>query len=116
MLLSHVTQGGEVPLLAVLFELAAVVNREKSPQAAGLLKALGAILGLLQSNPSGYLQTGTGENNKLNNAQIEDLITQRNVAKIAKNYAEADRIRKALLEQGVTLKDSATGTSWAAVH
>ena len=35
-------------------------------------------------------------------------------AKAAKNFAEADRIRKLLLEQGIVLKDSATGTTWEA--
>ena len=33
-------------------------------------------------------------------------------AKAAKDWAEADRIRKTLLEQGVVLKDSPTGTTW----
>ena len=33
-------------------------------------------------------------------------------AKEAKNWAEADRIRQSLLQQGVVLKDSPTGTTW----
>ena len=37
-------------------------------------------------------------------------------AKAAKNFAEADRIRKLLLEQGVVLKDSAAGTTWEAAQ
>ena len=37
--------------VAVLFELAAEVNRGKSPQVAGLLKALGGCLGILQGDP-----------------------------------------------------------------
>ena len=45
---------------------------------------------------------------------IEDLIAQRTAAKVAKNYAEADRIRKLLLAQGIELKDSPTGTAWMA--
>ena len=103
---------GTPEAVAVLFELAAVVNREKSTQAAGLLKALGAILGLLQSVPAEYLQAGAGGDT----AQIEDLIAKRDAAKMAKNYAEADRIRKVLLEQGIALKDSPTGTSWSTVQ
>ena len=103
---------GTPEAVAVLFELAAVVNREKSTQAAGLLKALGAILGLLQSVPAEYLQAGAGGDT----AQIEDLIAKRDAAKMAKNYAEADRIRNVLLEQGIALKDSPTGTSWSTVQ
>ena len=45
--------------VAVLFELANEVNRSKSLKAAELLKSLGAVLGLLQREPSEFLQ-GTG--------------------------------------------------------
>jgi len=74
------------------------------------LKALGGILGLLQSNPVAYLQSGAG----LDEAAIQAHIQARADAKAAKNFAEADRIRKLLLEQGIVLKDSATGTTWEA--
>ncbi len=37
-------------------------------------------------------------------------------AKAAKNFVEADRIRKHLLEQGIELKDSAAGTTWEAAQ
>ena len=40
---------------------------------------------------------------------------QRAAAKIAKDFALADAIRKELIAQGVVLKDSATGTTWEAV-
>jgi hypothetical protein len=56
--------------VAVLFELAAEVNRGKSPQVAGLLKTLGGVLGLLQSDPKGFLQAGAG----LDEASIQQQI------------------------------------------
>ena len=43
---------------------------------------------------------------------IEALIVARKTAKAEKNWAESDRIRDELLEQGVVLEDSAAGTSW----
>jgi cysteinyl-tRNA synthetase len=97
--------------LSVLFDLASEVNRGKNPQHAGLLRALGGVLGLLQADPAAYLQGG-GSADKLDDAAIAEQIEARSAAKQAKDFAEADRIRKALLEQGIVLKDSPAGTTW----
>jgi cysteinyl-tRNA synthetase len=43
-----------------------------------------------------------------------DAEDQRWAAKAAKNFAEADRIRQALADEGIVLKDSPTGTTWEA--
>ncbi len=99
--------------VAVLFELAAEVNRARSPEAAALLKGLGACLGLLQGDPQAFLQAGA---TALDAAAIQQRIEQRAAAKQAKNFAEADRIRQELLAQGVVLKDSPTGTTWEAAQ
>jgi cysteinyl-tRNA synthetase len=48
----------------------------------------------------------------LDDAAIQAQIDARAAAKAAKNFAEADRIRQGLLDQGIVLKDSPTGTSW----
>ena len=98
--------------VAVLFELAAEVNRGKSPELAGLLKALGGCLGILQGDPKLFLQAGT----QLDESTIAGLIEQRAAAKNARNFAEADRIRSELLAKGVVLKDSAAGTTWEAAN
>jgi cysteinyl-tRNA synthetase len=103
---------GTPEAVAVLFDLAGEVNRSKSEDLAGLLKALGGILGILQNEPVAYLQAGAG----LDEATILSLIQSRAEAKAAKNFTEADRIRKLLLEQGVELKDSAAGTTWEAAQ
>lgn len=103
---------GTPEAVAVLFELAAEVNRSKSAEAAGLLKALGACLGLLQDDPQAFLQAGVSAG--VDAAAVQAQIDARAAAKAAKDWAEADRIRQALLAQGIVLKDSAAGTTWEA--
>ena len=103
---------GTPEAVAVLFDLAGEVNRSKSADQAGLLKALGGVLGILQTDPVAYLQAGAG----LDEAAIQAHIQARADAKAAKNFAEADRIRKLLLEQGIVLKDSASVTTWEAAQ
>ena len=103
--------------VAVLFDLAGSANRGQTADAA-LLKALGAVMGLLQQDPQAYLQghvQGTSQGGVgmgLDAAHINARIEERAAAKAARNFASADRIRAELLEQGVVLKDSAQGTTW----
>jgi len=103
---------GTPEAMAVLFELATEVNKTGSPQTAGLLKALGGCLGLLQDDPEKFLKAGSS----LDETAIRALIEQRAAAKQAKNFAEADRVRNELLAQGIVLKDSPTGTTWEAAQ
>lgn len=103
---------GTPEAVSVLFELATEVNKTRSAELAGLLKALGACLGLLQGDPKAFLQGGA----TLDESTIVKLIAQRAAAKENKDFAEADRIRKELLMQGIALKDSAGGTTWESVQ
>jgi cysteinyl-tRNA synthetase len=112
--------------IAVLFELAADANRSNSAKTAGLLKALGGILGLLEQDANVFIQgravtivPGTGAV-ELSGSPVragpeeQEILRQieaRAAAKKAKNYAEADRIRKELLEAGIVLEDAPGGKS-----
>jgi cysteinyl-tRNA synthetase len=96
---------------AVLFDMASEVNRTKSLELGGLLKALGGCLGLLQGSPTDFLQSGA----QLQEEAIQARIVLRAQAKAKRDFALADRIRQELLAQGVVLKDSSAGTTWETV-
>lgn len=100
-----------VKAVAVLFELAGEVNKTNDAQLAGCLKALGGIIGLLQRDPTEFLQGGAASDG-LSNEEIEDLIARRKQARADKNWAESDRIRDLLNEHKIILEDNAGGTTW----
>ncbi len=106
--------------LAVLFEIAKEINRHKERDAekaallAGTLVSLSGVLGILQSDPEVYfkLDNASKKEDAISADQIEQLIQQRNAARKDKNWAESDRIRDQLKEQGVVLDDGREGTTW----
>jgi cysteinyl-tRNA synthetase len=89
---------------AVLHELRGEVNRTKSPELAGVLKALGGTIGLLQKDPAGFLQGGV-------KFDVDALIRERLDARKAKNFARADDIRRELEAAGIILEDKPDGTT-----
>ena len=97
--------------MAVLFEMAAEVNRTASAALAAQLQALGAVLGLLERSAMDFLQGAAAEDGP-DTAAIEAAIAERVAAKRTKDYAAADRIRAELLAAGIVLEDTAGGTIW----
>ena len=103
--------------IAVLFELVNDLNtasRQKDPKTAALaqqLLTLADSIGLLQQDPESFLQ-GDAKEGEISAEQIEALIIDRKAARANKDFAESDRIRDALLAQGIVLKDTREGTSW----
>lgn len=100
--------------VAVLFDLANVINKSGSVEDVSLLKQLGGLLGLLQQDPQTYLQSTVtvSDVDVISPEQIEEMIQQRIDARKNSDYARADAIRKELSDAGITLEDSAQGTTW----
>ena len=119
--------------IAVLFDLANEINKTKSAELARQLIALAGIIGLLQRDPRDFLQgvpvslTGVAAQGEVGSVSpsmrsltgvealgaVEELIAERIIAKKAKNFALADRIRADLLQQGIILEDKPSGrTEW----
>ena len=97
--------------VAVLFDLAAKFNRSQDRAFATQLKALAAVVGLLQREPDEFLK-GAPHTGALSSEDIEVRIAARAAAKKSRNFAEADRLRDELKAAGVILEDTSQGTTW----
>lgn len=103
--------------LSILFEMAHEVQRlreknaiKEAAQLGALLKSLGNVLGILQSDPLAFLQSG---NLTIDVAYVNQLINDRNEARAKRDWAAADRIRAELSALSITLEDTSTGeTLW----
>lgn len=96
--------------IAALFEMARDINtfftepRSKQAVSCAIAKfdELCGVLGLLYNRGSNDLDS-----------EVEALIEQRQAARKAKNFAEADRIRDQLNGMGILLKDTPQGVQWS---
>ena len=97
--------------VSVIFDLVREINtacgvgagasRELVQHALDLYNELTGVLGLLYERQNDDLD-----------GEIEALIEQRQAARKARNFAEADRIRDQLKEQGIILEDTPQGVKW----
>ncbi|MFO7857462.1 MAG: cysteine--tRNA ligase [Ectothiorhodospiraceae bacterium] len=106
--------------LAVLFDLAREINRTRetgetqAARLAGLLRELGGVVGLLQTDPEDYLK-GAGDAEVvpgLTPSAIDALLEQRQAARQARDFATADRIRDDLQARGIVIEDTPEGSTW----
>jgi cysteinyl-tRNA synthetase len=80
------------------------------PRQKGEMLAAGRLLGLLQRDPDDWAR-GDAPNAQ----RIDALVAARVVARRAKDFAEADRIRKQLAAEGVEIMDGPDGSTWRKV-
>jgi len=112
--------------VAVLFDLAAVANRNDDGAASGLMLALGQILGLFGVSAELYFKASTRYTRRaleasvqgqvttsLEDAEIDALVQARHDAKKSRDFKRADEIRDQLAGHGVLLDDKPGGvTQW----
>ncbi len=105
--------------LAVMFDLVKELNRAKAngddyvSSLAILLRELGEVLGVLQLDAEEFLKSSGGfSGDAISESDIDALIVDRINARAAKDWAESDRIRDYLKDEGVILDDRKEGTVW----
>jgi cysteinyl-tRNA synthetase len=75
------------------------------------IKASANLLGLLVQKRSERQAAGLIAA-AIDRGEVERLVAARTAARTAKNWAESDRLRDALADMGVVVKDSKDGTTW----
>jgi cysteinyl-tRNA synthetase len=87
-------------------------NSAKTAGSAATLRAMGAVLGVLQQDPDTYLKRSVGPK-AMSDAEVEAVLAARRAARSAKNFADSDRIRDQLTSAGILLEDKPGGvTQW----
>ena len=100
--------------LAELFGLAKAAHKATSADERGQIKGAileaGAMLGLVEADPESWF--AGANDNEVDATEIERLIAERETARSARDFAEADRLREILTNMGVQLDDTPGGTAW----
>jgi cysteinyl-tRNA synthetase len=102
--------------ISVLFDVVKDLNKEpdmtKKNVLGVILVHLAQILGLLNTSVDSYFNQPI----KISVAEVEYLITQRNQARIDKNWSQADLIRQQLKDVNIIIEDSNGVTTWRVTH
>jgi len=94
---------GALGVLHLMLADSSIQDREKIT----LLREFDSVFGLRLLDEPNVVEHSAEEIEK-----VESLVKKRNAAREAKNFVESDRLRDALLEAGVVIKDSKDGTVW----
>ena len=86
-------------------------DKNESKSMASLLISSASVMGLFKSNPDEYFKFLSSEA-LITEEEIEDLITQRNLARNEKDFMKSDKIRDDLKAKGITLEDVGEKTTW----
>jgi cysteinyl-tRNA synthetase len=101
---------------SVLHELATALNKaEKTAEKAkakGALLASGRLMGFLNQDAEAWFRWQPEGADGLADTEVETLILARREARARRDFAEADRLRKELIDAGITLEDGPQGTIW----
>ena len=89
-------------------------NKNESKSIANLLISSGSVMGIFQSKPDEYLKFISSEV-LITEEEIEDLITERNLARNQKDFIKSDKIRDDLKAKGINLEDAGEKTIWKRV-
>jgi len=97
--------------LSILFDLSHEVNKTKSKILANTLKYLASNIGILEDIPEVFLQNWLRQL-PIKKDKIEVLLSNRQQARVEKNWQLADKIRDDLLLNGIEIEDTPNGTNW----
>jgi len=80
------------------------------------METVAQVMGCFGQDPAAYLTARRdlkAGRTGLDVARVETLLNERNAARADKNWSEADRLRDALAELGVSIQDGAGETTWS---
>ena len=100
--------------MAEVFSLAKKLNKtldnNEREDIAAQIYASGKILGLFEKDANEWFSQIA--QCKYSEGEIENLITQRDEARLIKDFNKADQIRDQLLDEGISIEDTSAGVRW----